>query len=189
METSDSELMQRLANGDDLALNALMDRWGSRVTAFLHQMTGERATALDLGQETFVKIYQARDRYRSTGNFSTWLFSIAANLARNHARWKTRHPTVSLDTTLEEGAAAIAETADPHQNPEEAAETAETTRAIHAAFLRLPSDLREAMTLFVHEGMSYADIASVAGCSRKAVETRIYRARQILRGELGHLIS
>lgn len=189
MEIPDSELMQQLANGDDLALNALMDRWGGRVTAFLHKMTGERTAALDLAQETFVRLYQARARYRPSGNFSTWLFAIAANLARNHARWKTRHPTVSLDTPPEEGAAAPAETTDPHPSPEEAAETAETTRAVHAAFLRLPQDLREVMTLFVFEGMGYADIASVAGCSSKAVETRIYRARRMLREELGDLAS
>ncbi len=187
MDTSDSDLMQALANGDDLALNALMERWGSRVTAFLHKMTGEQATALDLAQETFVKLYQARDRYRPAENFSAWLFSIAANLARNHARWKTRHPTVSLDATATNDTSVFSNTADPHQNPREAAETDEATHAIHAAFLRLPPDLREAMTLFIHEGMGYADIAAVAGCSRKAVETRIYRARQLLREELRHL--
>lgn len=186
-DISDSELMQHLAQGDDLALNVLMERWGAKLTAFLHKMTGEYATSVDLAQETFVKLYQARSRYRSVGNFSVWLFSIAANLARNHARWKNRHPTLSTDHALGEGAAAIAETADPQQNPEEAAATAETTRAVHTAFLRLPPDLREAMTLFVHEDMGYAEIATVVGCSKKAVETRIYRARQILREELKHL--
>ena len=188
MDPSDSELMQLLVNGDDLALNRLMDRWGSRVTGFLQRMLGNQATAVDLAQETFVKLYQARDRYRSSGNFSTWLFAIAANLARNHLRWKGRHPTRSLDAPLEEGEVAILETADLHQNPGEAAASAETVRAIHAAFLQLPADLREAMTLFVHERMSYAEIAAVAECSSKAVETRIYRARQLLREELRQII-
>ncbi|MES2659713.1 MAG: RNA polymerase sigma factor [Verrucomicrobiota bacterium] len=187
MDTSDSELMNQLAHGDDLALNALMNRWGGRVAAFLHKMTGEHATSLDLAQETFVRLYQSRGRYRASGNFSTWLFAIAANLARNHARWKSRHPTVSLDAPAGESGARMAESADPHQDPREAATTAETTRAVHAAFLRLPADLREAMTLFVYEGMGYAEIAEVAGCSTKAVETRIYRARRLLREELEHL--
>jgi RNA polymerase sigma-70 factor, ECF subfamily len=187
METSDSELMQHLANGDDLALNTLMDRWGGRVAAFLHKMTGEHAAAVDLAQETFVRLYQSCGHYRASGNFSTWLFAIAANLARNHARWKARHPTLSLEIPPEEGGVAVEETADPHQDPSQTAETAETTRAVHAAFLRLPPDLREAMTLFVYEGMGYADIAAVAGCSRKAVETRIYRARRFLREELGDI--
>lgn len=189
MDTSDSELMHQLVNGNDLALNALMERWAGRVAGFLEKMTGERATALDLSQETFVKLYHARDRFRLSGNFSTWLFAIAANLARNHARWRKRHPAQSLDHSLDDGVATLAEMADAHQNPREAAEATETTLAIRGAFLRLPLELREAMTLFVHEGMSHAEIATVAGCSKKAVETRIYRARQLLRAELGHLTS
>ena len=91
MDASEPELMSRLAAGDDLALNVLMDRWGERVASFLHKMTGSRDTAVDLAQETFVKLYQARDRYRPSGSFSTYLFAIASNLARNHARWKSRH--------------------------------------------------------------------------------------------------
>ncbi len=63
----------------------------------------------------------------------------------------------------------------------------ETARAIHEAFLSLPPSLHEVMYLFIHEGMGYADIAMVAGCSAKAVEARIYRARQILRRELKFL--
>jgi RNA polymerase sigma-70 factor, ECF subfamily len=97
MEATDTELMTRLAQGDDLALNALMTRWGERVASFLYRMTGNPATAADLAQETFVKLYQARYRYRAAGKFSTYLFAIAANLERNHARWKMRHPTVSID--------------------------------------------------------------------------------------------
>jgi RNA polymerase sigma-70 factor (ECF subfamily) len=71
--------------------------------------------------------------------------------------------------------------------PDEAARAAETSREVHAAFLALPADLREAMTLFIHEGMSYAEIATVGVCSPKAVETRIYRARQILKERLKDL--
>lgn len=189
MDASEPELMSRLAQGDDLALNLLMDRWGERVAAFLHRMTGSHDAAVDLAQETFVKLYQARDRYRPNGVFSTYLFSIAANLARNHARWKGRHPTLSLDATPEEGGAAVPELADACQTPEQAAVTSEKVRAVHQAFLSLPPDLREAMTLFVYEGMGYAEIAAVSQCSPKAVETRIYRARQILKEQLKDLAT
>lgn len=189
MEVPDPELMSRLAGGDDLALNVLMDRWSARVAAFLHRMTGNRDTAADLAQEAFVKLYQARDRYRPSGNFSSYLFGIAANLARNHARWITRHPTLSLDATPDDGGATVPEAVDPGRTPEQAAQASEKVRAIHQAFLRLPADLREAMTLFVYEGMGYAEIAAVGQCSPKAVETRIYRARQLLREELKDLGS
>ncbi len=188
MDASEPELMSRLARGDDLALNTLMDRWGDRVASFLYKMTGSRDAAVDLAQETFVKLYQARDRYRPGGNFSTYLFASAANLARNYARWKSRHPTLSLDAAPEDGGTTVPELADPNQTPEEAARSAEKIRAVHDAFLCLPPDLREAMTLFAYEGMGYAEIATVSQCSSKAVETRIYRARQLLRDQLKGLV-
>jgi RNA polymerase sigma-70 factor (ECF subfamily) len=188
MDASDPELMRRLAGGDDLALNVLMDRWSTRVAAFLHRMTGNRDTAVDLAQETFVKLYQARCRYRPSGNFSTYLFAIASNLARNHARWIARHPTLSTDAMPDDGG-TVPELRDAARTPGEAVEAREKARAIQRAFQCLPPDLREAMTLFVYEGMGYAEIAAVALCSPKAVETRIYRARQLLREELKELAS
>ncbi|MDB6134889.1 MAG: polymerase subunit sigma-24 [Verrucomicrobiales bacterium] len=188
MEPSDFELMARLAKGDDLALNALMDRWGERVTAFLFRMTGNRDTAVDLAQETFVKLYQAKNRYRPGGNFPTYLFAISGNLARNHARWNRRHPTVSLDAPREEPS-ICPQPIDPGRNPLEAAEAMETTLAVDRAFQTLPDDLREAMVLFIYEGMSHAEIASMIGCSPKAVETRIYRARQLLKERLKDLAN
>ena len=188
MDAPDSELMSRLARGEDLALNLLMDRWGARVTAFLIKMTGNHDAAVDLAQETFVKLFQARKKYRPGGTFSTYLFTIAANLARNHARWKHRHPTLSLDALPEDSGAPVPEIEDSGLSPAQATQKREDLQAIHQAFLRLPADLREAMTLFIHEGMGYAEIAEVCGCSRKAVETRIYRARQLLKEDLKSLI-
>ena len=188
IDAPDSELMARLAAGEDLALNALMTRWSDRIVAFLFRMTGQRETAVDLAQEVFVKLYQSRGRYRPQGQFSTWLFAIAANLARNHARWKSRHPTVSLDASGPEDAHHLPEAPDPRHTPGEAAMAREKSAAVNAAILALPLDLREALTLLVHEDMSYAQIAQLAGCSPKAVETRIYRARQILRQQLQDLL-
>jgi RNA polymerase sigma-70 factor (ECF subfamily) len=180
---SDCELMRRLAEGNDLSLNVLMDRWSKRVIAFLHKMTGERETAIDLAQETFIKLYQARGRYQAGGRFSTYLFAIAANLARNHARWLRRHPAISIESGSE-GGVNIPEFVDFARTPVEAASAAENARAVQRAFLKLPADLREAMTLFIYEGLSYTEIASIGGCSAKAIETRIYRARQLLKAEL-----
>jgi len=184
MDTPDSELMSQLAAGEDLALNALMSRWSGRLIACLVRMTGQRESAVDLAQETFVKLYQARHRYRPQGQFSTYLFAIAANLARNHARWQSRHPTVSLDAAGPDGSEHFPEPADSGQSPAEAALGREKSAAVNAAILALPLDLREALVLFVHEEMSYAQIAELTHCSPKAVETRIYRARLILKEQL-----
>lgn len=184
MEIPDTEFMARLAEGDDLALNALMDRWSSRITGFLLRMTGREDAAIDLAQETFVKLYRARHRYRPSASFPSYLFAIASNLARNHARWKARHPTVSLD---EENSSPGREPVDPARTPEEIAESQEIFQAAEQAFQALPCDLREPLSLFVHERLSYAEISGVIGCSRKAVEKRIYKARLILRKKLAHL--
>ncbi len=188
MEANDAELMGMLNGGDELALNALMLRWKDRVASFLFRMTGHPETAADLAQETFVKLYQARNRYRPEGKFSTYLFGIAANLGRNHARWKRRHPTVSLDETTD-GMPALHKIMDRGQSPDEAACTVERLHAVHHAFQGLAADLREAMSLFIYEDMGYAEIASVVGSSPKAVETRIYRARQILKEQLKNIRS
>jgi RNA polymerase sigma-70 factor, ECF subfamily len=188
MELCDHELMARLATGDDLALNVLMGRWSDRIVSFLYRMTGRHDVAVDLAQETFVKLYQARGRYRSGGGeFSTWLFSIASNLAKNHARWRSRHPEVSLDAPADDGSTSLPEPRSTGATPDQAAVSRETGEQVRAAILLLPGDLREALLLFTHEQLGYADIARIIRCSPKAVETRIYRARQILKERLNHL--
>lgn len=187
VEVEDHELMARLVSGDDLALNALMHRWSDRIISFLYRMTGRHDAAVDLAQETFVKLYQARDRYKPGGTFSTWLFAIAANLARNHARWQRRHPTVSID--VPEDQSPPPEPADPSQSPDGLTIGREVAESVNRAVLELPADLREALTLFVHEDLGYGEIAGILGCSPKAVETRIYRARQILKEKLAGLRS
>jgi RNA polymerase sigma-70 factor (ECF subfamily) len=184
---TDAELMVRVAAGEDTAFNVLMSRWGDRVASFLHRLTGRPDVAADLAQETFVRLYQSRNRYRPASAFPSWLFTIAVNLGRNHARWSARHPSVSLDTAAD--GALLAEPVDPGQSPDGAAEMAERLRAVHDAFQLLPADLREAMTLFIHEGMSYTQIASIVRCSAKAAETRIYRARQILKEKLKPILT
>jgi RNA polymerase sigma-70 factor (ECF subfamily) len=93
-----------------------------------------------------------------------------------------------MDAAPEEDAGDWGSLADPGKTPDEAAQSAEKCRAVHAAFLRLPAELREAMSWFIFEGLGYAAIAAVAQCAPKAVETRIYRARQTLREQLSEFI-
>jgi len=179
----DVQLMQRLAGDEDLALNELMVRWRERVTAFLLRMVGDHATAIDLAQETFVRLYTSRRSYKPTAAFSTYLFHIATNLARSHARWKGRHPTVPM--TDEEGT-LIHDPVDTRPSPDENAALREKTALVNQAIAELPSDLREALLLFTVEQMSHAEIATTLNCSAKAVEVRIYRARQALKEVLSN---
>ena len=182
---ADIEAMKRLTNGDDLALNGIMHRWKDKVAAFLFRMTRSADVAADLAQETFVRLYQSRARYQPTAAFPTYLFRIAANLGRNHARWLTRHPTVSI----EDCTATLHQLQGHDASPDEIAQQHETALRIENAIGTLPADLQEALHLFTYLEMSQPEIALTLGCTVKAVETRIYRARQMLRTllpDLGH---
>lgn len=185
MLDADMAAMQRLAAGDDIALNEIMSRWQQRVASFLRSMTGNEATACDLAQETFVRLYHSRARYKPGASFSSYLFRICANLARNHHRCSNRHPSEPLEALREAGL----EPASGAATPDAALSQADTARAVKRAVQQLPADLREPLILFTYEDMSQADIAAVLDCSPKAVETRIYRARQILKDKLAHLAA
>ena len=87
--------MEKLQAGRDTALNDLMERHAAPVFHFLCRMTGSEADANDLAQETFVRVFKSAKTYRPEQKFSSWLFTIAANLARNHFRWRARHPKCS----------------------------------------------------------------------------------------------
>ena len=89
--------MEKLQAGHDAALNDLMARHATPVFHFLCRMTGNEEDANDLAQETFVRVFKSCKSFRSGEKFTTWLFTIAANLARNHFRWRSRHPNISMD--------------------------------------------------------------------------------------------
>ena len=176
----DEELMGRLQGGDDRALTELMQRWELPVKSFLYRLVGNGAEAEDLAQEVFVRVYTKRATYRPGARFSGWLFAIAANQARNRLRWWRRRPTLSLDDWLDSGREVADEMASPAAVAR-AREEAERREAVQRAVAALPLEQRTAIVLFAYEGKSMAEIAEIAGCSPKAVENRLYRARLRLR--------
>lgn len=179
-EAADMETMQRLQCGDNLALNELMERWQKPVLGFAFRYVGNREDAVDIAQETFVRVYEYRDRFAGTGKFSTWLFSIAANLCRNHARWLSRHPSVPLDA----GEESCKEHKDSAPQPWENAERDDLAGAVREQVQALPHDLKTVVLLSVYDERPHAEIAEMLHCTAKAVETRLYRARQLLRTAL-----
>ncbi len=177
---SDEELMRRLQAGEDAALAPLMQHWEAPVKRFVFRVVGNTAEAEDLAQEVFVRIYTKRSTYRPGAKFSTWCFSIAANQAKNRLRWWRRRPALSLDAWIGAGGDATDE------SPAGASASHEAVRheqivAVQKAVAALPLDLRTALVLFEYEGLSMADIAAALGCTTKAVENRLYRARQQLK--------
>jgi RNA polymerase sigma-70 factor (ECF subfamily) len=187
MDTTDAAAldgadMQRLAGGHEAALNDLMARHGRPVFQFLCRMLGNEDDANDLAQETFVRVYQHRASFRPGAKFTTWLYTIAANLARNHHRWVSRHPKVSLDTESETTGQSIGDvlpSAEP--SPDGVAVAAERAAAVRAAVDNLPADMREVIILCEWQDLSAAEAAAILDTTPKAIDNRLYRARNLLR--------
>ena len=172
--------MNRLAGGEDLALNEIMERWKDRVTSYLYRFTGNQSVALDLAEETFVRLYEGRAKFLSNAVFSTWLFGIAANLGRNHLRWQGRHTTHPLEEAGELSSQG---------NPSLLAEAHERESAIRNAVASLSGKLREALILSEYEDLPQAEIAAIVGYSVKDVERRLSRARELLRNALAEYLQ
>jgi len=177
----DAALMLRLKNGEDHILNELMTRWQQPLVAFIYRYIGHQADALDLAQETFVRVYQSRSRYTARAKFASWLFTIAANLCRNYVRrWERAGGTAmqSLDADSTNTSEWILTSND---SPDQAVIKAELISSIKEALTKLPHDLKTVILLYEYEDLSYEEISSVLGCSIKAVEMKLYRARKLLR--------
>jgi len=184
-DAQDQADMQQLQGGEEAALNRLMERHATPVFHFLCRMLGNEDDANDLAQETFVRVFKSRDRFDAQHKFSTWLFTIAANLARNHFRWRTRHPNLSLETENPETGQTLGSVLPANDpTPHETALAGERAAAVRKAVAALPEDLREAIVLCEWEERSVADAAGILEATPKAVESRLYRARQLLRERL-----
>ena len=184
-DAQDRADMERLAAGQDAALDDLMERHATPVFQFLCRMLGNEDDAGDLAQETFVRIYRARENFRPDEKFKTWLYTIAANLARNHFRWRSRHPNVSLETESHETEQTLGSTLPANDPaPSEHALASERAAAVRAAVHQLPEDLRAAIVLCEWEEHSVAAAAEILETTPKAIESRLYRARQQLRKKL-----
>jgi RNA polymerase sigma-70 factor (ECF subfamily) len=183
-DQQDREDMIRLAEGHDSALSSLMDRHSERLFCYLVRQLNNETDAADLAQETFVRVYQNRARFRPDQRFSTWLYAIATNQLRDRFRWHKRHQQVSLDAQTEIGSSLQDTLRDHRDSPSEQLETSERAEEVRSAVQSLPVELRTPLILSEYEGMSHAEIAEVLNCSAKAIEVRLYRARGQLRKQL-----
>jgi RNA polymerase sigma-70 factor (ECF subfamily) len=186
----DANDMARLAAGHDAALNDLMDRHATRLFQYLVRSLQNEEDAADLAQETFVKIYQSRERFDPAHRFSTWLYTIAANLVRNRFRWRSRHPQVALEAESEATGGALQDTlSGDGPLPGEGLQADERAEAVRRAVAALPEDLRQPLILAEYQERPHAEIGAILGCTTKAVEMRLYRARLQLRAKLDGLLD
>jgi RNA polymerase sigma factor (sigma-70 family) len=182
--------MARLAAGHEAALNSLMERHAGALFGFLCRFVRDEDAANDLAQETFVRVYQHRADFRPEQKFSTWLFTIGGNLARNHLRALGRRPEVPLDGAGEADRPGLGDTLPASgKSPDEQAECTEKQAAVRDAVAQLPDDLREAIVLCELEDRSLAEAAGILATTVKAVESRLYRARQQLRTRLSRWLA
>ncbi len=187
VRAEDRALMARVQQGDEAALAALMDRWELPVKRVIARIVFNVGEAEELAQETFVRVWQQREKFRDGAEVKPWVLSIAVNLARNRLRWWRRRPEVALHEWSEapgEGREARSEGETGRSGDGGDLERKERAVAVQDAIAALPLDLREAIVLFEFEEMSQAEIAATVGASVKAVEARIARAKEKLRGAL-----
>ena len=188
-DQEDREDMARLNAGHDSALNALMDRHSERLFHYLVRQLNNETDAADLAQETFVRIYHNRARFDPRQKFTTWLYAIATNLVRDRFRWHQRHPQVSLDAERQDAGSLLDTLPDPTAPASEQLAAEERAGEVRAAVESLPEELRTPLILFEYEEMSHAEIGAVMSCTAKAVETRLYRARNHLRKRLAGMLQ
>lgn len=173
--------MARAREGDEEAFVALVDMYRDRAVNIAFRYLGDRTLAEDLAQEAFVRIYERRERFDPSQDFSPWFYRILTNLCLDHLR-RERHRGGHLSLLSEyEG-----------PEPPEAERTAPPVRAereelaarVQSALVRLPGRQRMAIVLQHYEGLSYEQISEAMGCSRGTVDGLLSRARTALRDEL-----
>jgi RNA polymerase sigma-70 factor, ECF subfamily len=188
-ERSDEELMIQLRQGEDLALNELMRRWQQPLTRYIYRYVGNQTEAIDVAQETFVRVFQQRHRFKEKLKFSAWMFAIATNLCRNFLRWQSRHTSKARESDPHEDSWETPSELISDNSPVEAARLKESADAVRRQVDALPDQLKAVVLLSDCEELSYREIAEALGCSVKAVETRLYRAHKLLRERLRDLRS
>lgn len=186
---SDEDLMARVAEDDERAFTELVRRFQGRVTNLISRVLNDRNGADDLTQEVFVRVHVHRRNYRRGAKFSTWLFTIAANLAKNEIRRRVRRRNwFSLDALQEVLHDSVIQLADPGENREQGLEREQLQGEVGRAIATVPEKYRLALVLRDIEGLSYEEIAEVLGVPGGTVRSRINRARSMLKRKLQPLL-
>jgi RNA polymerase sigma-70 factor (ECF subfamily) len=174
---------------DDVAgaFEALVQRYQDRLVGILYHLIGNLEEAEDLSQDVFLRIYKARKGYRPRAKFSTWLFTIANNLALNHLRGKGRKPSVPMSGSGSDSGAAASfgqHVASRERTASSQMRQIELSEVISAALTGLGDDQRIAVLLNKFEDMSYAEIGEIMNRSPAAIKSLLARARNELRERL-----
>src|SRR5690349_5727542 len=190
--TSDHALLEATRTGDQDAFAELVSRYRNQITSYIYRMTNDYDGAVDLAQETFVRVYRAADRYQRSYAFSTYIYRIATNLAISELRKRKRRKLVSLTGLLggSDGEEAI-DFNPPDEQPlqDVALVDAERRAVVKRAISTLPERYRAPLVLRDVEGKSYDEIAAILCTSEGTVKSRINRARNFLRDKMRNYVQ
>ena len=183
---SDSELMLRVQAGDETAFDCLVEKFRRPLIGFMYRMVGNSATAEDLAQDIFLRVYRSRETYAAEAKFSTWLYRIATNLGLNYlrdTRSERSQVAVSLDEPDEETGKTV-DVADRAASVEHDLIREERMDAIRRHVQALPERQRAAVIMHKYQEMDYREIARVLKMSESATKSLLFRAYEVLRVKL-----
>lgn len=173
----EQKLLAKAKHGDTEAFGKLVENYQRRVYTVIYRFVRNHTEADDLAQEAFIRAFKAIERFDLRYPFGPWMYRIAINLTLNHLK-KRRLKMVNTDI----------ERISSGNNPVSAWEQDETRRKVHKAIARLPIKLRQVLVLRVYEDWPYAQIAEVLSLPIGTVMSRLSRAREALKEELGELL-
>jgi RNA polymerase sigma-70 factor (ECF subfamily) len=178
-------LLVRLAQqGDVTACQDLIRRYQDRIYTVAYSCVQDRDEALDITQDTFLRMLEGLPRFRAEANFYTWLYRIVVNRCIDWRRSRTRRPPpASLDDLMSRDEAEPVEARQEH-SPHAALEAKELREQIEAAIAALPEPFHMAVVLADVQGLSMRDIAQIVRCPANTVKTRLHRGRQLIRKRL-----
>lgn len=186
-QMDDHALLEATRTGDEAAFQEIVRRYRNPITNFVYRMLNDYDRAVDLAQETFVRVYMSVERYQANYSFSTYIYRIASNLAITDLRQRKRRRLVPIPSFFSEkdGEEMEIELPDERQvMADEAMIKDERRQAVSRAIASLPEKYRVAIVLRDIEEKSYDEISQVLGLSDGTVKSRINRARNLLKEKL-----
>jgi RNA polymerase sigma-70 factor, ECF subfamily len=178
-ELEDTELVNAYLEGETRTFDVLVERYQTRLLNFVYRIVGDRERAEDLVQEVFVRVYRHLGRFDRSKKFSTWIYTIASNLAKNELRNRSRNPLV-LFTSMTKGwedEERPLEFEDPSSRPDDLFRKRHVRELVESSVAQLPMHHREVFMLREIEGRSYEEIAEITHCNLGTVKSRLNRAR------------
>lgn len=183
-QMSDEDLMSQFQAGTVEAFDILVSRYHDPLTNYIYRFLGDIKECEDLLQETFLRVYRNRHSYRRIAKFSTWLYTIAGNLARSEYRKRKRRRLQSLQSVNRDDEEYEIEIPDETFSPDDHAESIIQDRHIQEALMQIPEEFREVVVLRDVQQLAYDEIAEITGLPMGTVKSRINRGRTKLQGIL-----